>query len=88
MVDQFAEFAREMPAWTHTAWSAFWAGKHHKKGNPISWRHFAWGMQHIARARAQEEYRTAVAVRAAQHAGKDDYTRYIGNLRIASGLNR
>lgn len=76
MIDQFAQFARELPAWCG------------QDGYPKSWRHFQYGMQHIHRAHALEELRMTNAVRLAQSIEADDFAKYHSTLRTASGLTR
>lgn len=75
-----AEFARVMPAWCHTR------GQY--AGEPLSWRHFAYGMAHIARAAAQEEHRLAVAARNGMQANGDEFTDYLNRLRTSAGMTR
>jgi hypothetical protein len=75
MLEQFATFAREMPAWCGD------------DGLPISWRHFQAGWPFIHRAVAQEEYRMTTAFRNAQ-ADKAPYVEYTNRLRTAAGYTR
>jgi hypothetical protein len=75
MLEQFACFAREMPAWCGV------------DGFPLSWRHFRAGMSHIERAHAQEELRMTNAARLGQ-SDKEPFVDYTNRLRTVGGLTR
>lgn len=58
-----ATFAREMPTWCHDGLSALLAGRGTKKGDPLSWRHYIYGLQHLGLEHMRDQMKIAEAVR-------------------------
>ena len=71
-MDLLCEFAGAFPAWTRP------------DGNPLSWRHFSYGMAHLSRAHARTSLRTSAAVVIA-HATREDADQWYRAQRQAAG---
>jgi hypothetical protein len=74
MLDQVAEFAQQMPAWTG------------KDGFPLTYKHFIYGMKWIKRSYARQNLRMLGAVQA-HIATKEEYRDYVNEQNANAGLD-
>lgn len=65
------EYAREFPALM-------------KDGQPLSWRHFVYGMAHLSRVNARESLKLASSTRIAS-AEKKDFTEWMSTQTFVAG---
>lgn len=71
-VDSLMEFVLAFPALCH-------------RGEPISWAHYVYGLRHLARSRAREDLRGALAGRIAQTPDKEAWSRWTAEQASAAG---
>jgi len=48
---------------------------------PLSWRHYVYGAEYLARADAREDVRLAAAVRIASHATPNHFKMWVDRMR-------
>lgn len=71
-VDLLCEFAAEYPAWVRD------------DGNPLSWRHFSYGVAHLGRAHARRSLRASSAA-AIANAKREDAEQWYRAQKQAAG---
>lgn len=72
LADLLCEFTAAYPAWVRS------------DGNPLSWRHFTYGMQHLGRSHARASLRLSAAT-GISHAKREDAEEWYRAQKQAAG---